>query len=190
LSLSLAIDEGMQRNQPFYIGFKDGATHTPTRGYTWENKEDWVTGGRYQEVVKKSNQRLVKIVDHIIVADPQSIIILLGDHGSHRLLGIDSGVGELSELEAILQKNGESMDSLAKDYFGVLMAIRMPGGVRDISQGYPMSHVNLFRHIFAALSDDMAILKERQPAWSRFRNFVLVKEGIVQHTSVAEPTAP
>jgi hypothetical protein len=43
-----------------------------------------------------------------------------------------------------------------------------------------MSNVNLFRHIFAALSDNAKILQERQPSWSSIGNFVLVKEGIVQ----------
>ena len=192
--IQLSMKEGMQRGQPFYIGFKSGAIHTPSKGISsWKDKENWVAGGRYQEAVRRSSQELAEIVDYIISEDPQSVIILLGDHGSWRLRGIWDGVEDLSMLESRLQENGESMESLADDIFGVLMAVRMPDGASDISQGYPMSHVNLFRHLFATLNDDAEILKERQPSQSLLPGslgFVLVKEGIIQHVSDAEPAFP
>jgi len=192
--IQLAIQEGLQRDSPIHLGFKGGAIHTPLApGYTWRNREEWIAGGRYQEAVKRSRQELKEIVDYIIAKDPQSVIILLGDHGAWRLRKIWTGANNLSELETILLENGESLQSLADDIFGVLMAIRMPDGAVDISYGYPMSTVNLFRHIFAALSDDAQILKERQPSWSAVgrswsgRELVLVKEGIVQHVFSTEP---
>jgi len=192
-SIKLAMKKGRQRNQPFYLDFKSGANHVNNKTHTWKDKEKWVTGGIYQELVKISSQELTDIVDYIVAEDPGSVIILLGDHGPWRLHGIWDEANDLSELESILHENGESMKSLADDIFGVLMAIRMPDGARDISYGFPMSQINLFRHIFAALSDDAEILKERQPSWSILKErqplnsiltggLILVKEGIVQST--------
>jgi hypothetical protein len=190
--IKVAAQEGMQRERPFYIGFKSGALNTSVRrGYTWKDKESWVSEGRYQEAVERSWRELVEIVDYITAEDPQALIILLGDHGSWRLRQIWSEANNLSELEVILQTHGESLESLADDIFGILMAVRMPDGARDISQGYPMSHVNLFRHIFAALSDDATLLRERQPSWSILpKGLVPVKEGIVQRALDVEAAVP
>ena len=179
--IKMVIKEGLQRKSQFYLGFKAGARHSPV-GYKYKDKdkENWVASGMYQNAVIQSNQQIADIVDYIITEDPQSVIILLGDHGAHRLRGITEDIGDdLLKLEARLQDNGESLKSLADDMFGTLMAVRMPDGARDISQGYSMSHVNLFKHIFATLSDDAEILKERTPSWSIAHGFVFVKEGVI-----------
>jgi len=185
------IIEDSESKVPLFVGFKSGADHTISSGYTWRKKDEWVSNGQYQKSVNKGNQEIFEIVDLIIDKEPSAVIVLVGDHGSWRLRGIgESAGGDFAELEQILDQNGESLDRLAHDAFGTFLAIRMPGK-GDISKGLPMSHVNLFRHIFAALADSTesdAILQRRAPSESdlgsldsRLKGIKLVKEGVVQH---------
>jgi hypothetical protein len=178
-----------QKNEdaPFYLGFKAGAYHTPIEsyGYTWQKRNEWVASNEYQNAVQKGNAELFEIVDLIIKEDPSAVIALLGDHGSWRLRSIWSDVEtkDLYSLDKLLKERGESLASLAKDIFGVLLAVRMPEGNRDISGGYAMSNVNLFRHIFAVLGDKPEILQDRAPTRSSIINIDLVREGVVQQPS-------
>jgi hypothetical protein len=175
---------------PFYIGFKSGAGHTSANNsiYTWKDKDEWVSSGNYQELVRKGNQELFEIVDLIVEKDPSAVIVLLGDHGASRLRNIwdDAIKGDIASLDALLKQRGESLDTLASDFFGTFLAIRMPEK-GDISNGLPMSHVNVFRHIFAALADSenpdvsRAILERRAPSESDLFGFKLVVDGLVQH---------
>jgi hypothetical protein len=71
------------------------------------------------------------------------------------------------------------LESLAKDLFGIFMAVRMPGGRKDIAYGFHMSPVNLFRHVFAALNEDPAMLHDRAPSESKFRGVTLARDGKV-----------
>lgn len=177
--------EESKNKSPFFIGFKSGAKHTPSNGsYRWQQKDEWVSSGEYQKAVDKGNQEIFEIVDLIIDKDPSAVIVLVGDHGAWRLRGIwwDLPAWNIVNLDAVLKQNGESLDNLASDVFGTLLAIRMPEG--NISKGLPMSHVNIFRHIFAALADSAnsdAILKRRAPSESNLGGLEIVKDGIVQH---------
>jgi len=175
--------------RPLFIGFKSGALHTPTDStYTWKQRDEWVSGQKYQEGVKRGNQELIEIVDSIVEKDPSAVIVLLGDHGAWRLQGIwkEAVYGDAASLDALLRQHGESFDTFASDIYGTFLAIRMPEK-GDISNGLPMSHVNLFRHIFAALTASpetgRAILERRVPSESGqdLLGFRLIKDGIVQH---------
>jgi len=179
---------------PLFLGFKSGANHAPFWKYSWKQKDEWVSSGAYRNNVNRGNQEIFEIVDLIADKDPSAVIILIGDHGATRLRHIWKEAEGLAELEQFLGQNGESLDSLAHDIFGTFMAIRMPGK-GDISKGLPISHVNLFRHIFAALADNAeadSILRRRAPSESdlgnvdsRLKGIKLVKDGIVQR-----PTKP
>ena len=57
----------------------------------------------------------------------------------------------------------------------------------DISYGYPISSVNLFRHVFAGINQDPSVLNERVPQQSTFFGIILVREGIVQEFEDMEP---
>jgi len=174
---------------PLFIGFKSGAIHTDSVKHSWKQKDDWVFGGNYQRGVSSGNQEIFEIVDLIVDKDPSAVIVLIGDHGARRLRNIQKdaerqGQG-IANLDAFLKQNGESLDTLVSDTFGTFLAIRMPGK-GDISNGLPMSHVNIFRHIFAALADNSdpgisrAILQRRAPSESTLGGIKLVKDGIVQ----------
>ncbi|MCL2075679.1 MAG: hypothetical protein FWH15_04430 [Betaproteobacteria bacterium] len=180
-----SIIEKSKSEIPLFLGFKSGALHASH----WKQKDEWVASGRYQEGIKNGNQEIFEIVDLIVDKDPSAVIVLIGDHGATRLRNIwdDAIKGDIASLDALLKQRGESLDTLASDMFGMFLAIRMPGK-GDISNGLPMSHVNLFRHIFAALADDgsdpdasSAILQRRAPSESNLDGFILVRDGVVQH---------
>jgi len=175
--------EDSKNKMPLFVGFKSGATHTPVHNYLWKQKNEWVSSGEYQKAVTEANQEIFEIVDLIIDKDPSAVIVLVGDHGSWRLRNIwNDSLGDFAKFERFLIQNGESLDSLASDIFGTFLAIRMPEK-GDISKGLPMSHVNLFRHIFAVLADSAksdAILQRRVSSESYLGNIKLVKDGIVQ----------
>ncbi|MCH5277669.1 MAG: YidC/Oxa1 family membrane protein insertase [Desulfovibrionaceae bacterium] len=178
-----AMMEGLERKQPLFLIFKGGSEHTPwlREKYTYRQRAEWVASGVYQRHLEQGFQDAESIITDILENDPHSIIILMGDHGSYRLRYIDDGVepGNLSELARALEAEGESLESYAKDMFGILLAIHMPDGARDISYGYPISPVNIFRHVFATINKDLSLLKDRVPQQSG-RNPTLVIEGIVQ----------
>jgi hypothetical protein len=183
-NIKLVIEESKDK-YPLFIGFKSGANHANN----WLEKDEWIASRTYQKLVKQGNQELFEIVDLIVDKDPSAVIILVGDHGSARLRGIENNVsnGDITGLDEFLKQHGESLDTLASDAFGTFLAIRMPEK-GDISNGLPMSHVNLFRHVFATLADDdtdpnvkRAILERRAPSESHLAGFKLVKDGIVQY---------
>jgi len=169
------VDEKFSVKSPYFVFFKGGALHAPGRqDFLPRYSEEWIASGIYKNRVKKSNEELIYIVEDIIKRDPESVIILLGDHGSRRLDGLWVKEQTLETLEAKVRANGETLDSLTKDLFGILMAVRMPDGRQDISNGYHLSPANLFRHIFAALNEDPDILKGRVPSESKYLNGVAI----------------
>jgi hypothetical protein len=172
----------LEQGKPFFFSFKGGAGHSPSYNYTWKNRDEWVHSRRYKQLMARGIAEAFKIIDNIIAADPASVIILLGDHGALRLRGIwaEDGISDFASMENFLIANGLTVEDLASDIFGITMAVRMPEGAVDISQGHVMSPMNLFRFIFAELSEDKTLLEEMPPAESVIR-FPLVIDGKVQH---------
>jgi hypothetical protein len=168
-----------KQNNPIFVYFKGGAAHTPSDGsYTWEKKQEWLNSKSYVKSVYNGNKQLTEICNFIIKNDPQSILILVGDHGARLFRGAASPAQDKEQLYENIKQRGISVETFCNDLFGVFLAIRLPGGAEyDISQGMPMSHVNLFRHIFAYLNNDTAILETRVPSNSYYKNYILVEEG-------------
>ncbi len=161
-----AMDLAKSNGKPLFVSFKGGAKHT-MYPYTWLQQEEWLPV--YRNLVKDGISQAMGIIDMILADDPEAVIILLGDHGSWRLLGIfdDIDINDTKALAAQLRKYNESLQSLVDDYFNVIFAVRMPGYEGDFSHGYAISTVNVFRHVFAALNNDPALLENRQPNISR-----------------------
>ena len=171
--------EHNRNSAPFFLCFKAGAEHTKRTGaYSPEAARQWVSG-QYPALVEKANNSIVKITSYIIKRDPNALIILIGDHGPRRFSDICKEIkGNLPELKSVLSSYDITMEEFARDYFGVFLAVRMPKGEkRDISRGLVLSHVNLFRHIFAALNNDPKILESRVPSYSVINEMTVVKEG-------------
>lgn len=90
----------------------------------------------YVTRMKNGNKTLMKIINLIIKNDPNSIIILLGDHGS-------LAYSYLSEKS--LELNNASS-------FNVICAIHFPASETNTPKKELLSNVNLFRYIFSYLS--------------------------------------
>ena len=168
--IKVATKRWTNTGQPLFLCFKGGANHVPTDRLFYgalHDYEKWKP--TYRHSVEAANAEMEQIVDYLISIDPDSIIILIGDHGTQgfqSLLRNQLIAGDIDALQEKMRQYGFSQELVTDVFFSVLMAIRLPGEKIDISHGLPMSHVNLFRHIFAYLNDDPAILNDRVPTKS------------------------
>jgi hypothetical protein len=181
-----AMQEGLAHGKPFFLSFKGGASHTPSLHdhYNWHNRKTWIA--QYQGYLKHGMDEAFRIVDSIISKDPNSIIILMGDHGPHTLRGavLPKDASTLASMETALAANKITIEELARDKLGIMLAIRMPNGNNDISHGHVISPANLFRFIFASINNTPEILQDIDKSRSRILtapSFPLVIDGKVQH---------
>lgn len=177
-----AAEEGLKEERPFFICFEGGADHSPALGYvgTPEAIDRWRP--RYHAAVVKAHCEIDTIIGRLIEMDPNSVIILLGDHGPMAYQGLfdkEFRDGDIEGFRRIMDQYNLTVDQVAKEYFSTLMAVRLPGGEKtDISDGMLMSHANLFRHIFAYLSDDKTLLDDRVPVESVHGQILMGRDHI------------
>ena len=108
---------------------------------------------KYSSSVEAANQKLVEFLKFIIDNDPESIIIMIGDHGSW-------GFRTKEDTEG----NPIPHRLFILDRFGVFAGIRAPNQLSDLMEnGTIKSHVNLFKYVFAYLSEDKTILETKAP---------------------------
>ena len=107
----------------------------------------------YVKTIEKENVNLKSFCESIIERDKNSIIILTGDHGSWGYrIGEDAYGRRIPYPLYIL------------DRFGILAGIYAPKNLSALlSNGTIKSHVNLFKYVFAFLSEDDKILKTLRP---------------------------
>lgn len=185
------------KDRPYFLTVKAGAVHSLSN-YTWTPENDWKEEGVYQYFVRKSVDQLMPIIAYIIAQDPDAMIILLGDHGPRRFRRfVPSPYQGDAAFDEKCAKFHVTREDIAKDMFNVLLAVRMPGGAKDISQGYLLSPRNLFLHIFNELSDGIAIEQWRQASVAQNADgLVMIKEGKVlqqwqkKETSPVQKTSP
>jgi hypothetical protein len=128
--------------------------HSPSRWKTNDkleiNRELGKFRKKYNQNVEKANIHLLDLIDTIMSYDKDPLIIVAGDHGSwgYRLKEDENGAPVSDSLFAL-------------DRFGILMAIRFPEGYRGQFDGDFVTHVNLFRYVFAYLSDNTSILASK-----------------------------
>lgn len=164
--VKIAVERSKKTDQPFFLAFKGGARHTPPNGYSWEERNDWIKGGFYQNCIKTSDKEATEIIEYIIKEDPNSIIILLGDHGSWTYRNFpENGSGEPFKSS---QKYNVNLQDIFDDRFKVLFAYRLPQGQPvDIAAGLYMNNSNIFLHIFSWLANDPKVLNLRPPVECR-----------------------
>jgi len=161
---------------PYIIAFKGGAEHTPSNGsYIWNRDRDkWISSKFYQDLVKKSDEESKELLNYILENDPDSIIILLGDHGAWSYRAQDGRA--LFDYS----KYNLNVSDLFDDYYRVLFAYRLPQGAQDdISHGMYMNNINVFMHIFAYLAGDPSILQYREQSVSKLGNAKMVEGKLV-----------
>jgi hypothetical protein len=104
----------------------------------------------YYKKIKKANTHLLEMIDLILKNDNDPLIILAGDHGPWGYRVKEDGYGKVIP------------DSLfALDRFGVIMAIRFPEDYHRQFDNDFKTHVNLFRYVFAYLSNSNKILEKK-----------------------------
>lgn len=173
-----AINIAINKKNPYIMSFKGGAFHSFGLNGSLEDSTKWIKSNFYQNSVTNGNYEIKKIVNYIVKHDPNSIIILLGDHGSHAFFGMP--YSSMEDLKALPSQYGITPEMLIKDKFSVLMAIRFPNGQKiDIEKNYHISHVNLFIHMLAYLSDDWDLLKLRKESisYGEKSDLPLIKNG-------------
>jgi|GEM_PF-2413242 Preprotein translocase subunit YidC len=173
-------------DSPLFVFYYGGALHTPGYPeYSYTKRDEWIHGNLYQEGVQTAVAEIKQTVDVILHNDPDALIVLIGDHGTHLLRNLITPETTVASLQKVLRKENLSIEDVAENFFGVFLAIRMPEGKCDISAGLPMSHVNIFRHIFAALNNDLSILATREPSLSVYHKILLARDGraVLEQTS-------
>jgi hypothetical protein len=154
---------------PQFFFIFTGASHSEgVMGTIYQENLDFFEK-EYKKIRHEADVDLMELLALIQEHDPEALIILFGDHAAHRYdwahhrsdWGHDdwARVGGVNPNAAI-RSYGLEPSLVARDYVGVLCAIRWPLGVMHYSAGRVISHVNLFRHVFAALAEDPDILKQ------------------------------
>ncbi len=126
--------------------------HSPTRKQTVEQLASFRQ--EFGKRIEVANDKVMKFVRHILTQDPDALIIINADHG---------GWG----LGAFAWANDEAFervpdDVIALDQLGVQLAIRWPEGRANHNDNI-RTNVNLFRYIFAYLSERKDILGTKVP---------------------------
>jgi len=126
-----AIEEGRRRGQPIFVSLKGGADHAPHSNYagTPESFEKWKP--EYREMVAGADKQIRRIVDHIVSVDPDSVIILIGDHGAQGYEGLFNHqfvAGDVDGFRRTMNEYDLSLQQVSDAFFNVLLAVRLPGG--------------------------------------------------------------
>ena len=108
----------------------------------------------FSKKIRSSNEVVNNIVRRILQHDPTGLIIINADHGSWGL-----GVANVVDDE---DYEGLSDDLIAIDHLGVLLAIRWPNSPPKNDLDI-RTNVNVFRYVFAYLTQDENILATKKP---------------------------
>lgn len=175
--IKYAISQAKAEGQPYIFSFNGGADHTAWDGsYDWKQRDEWIGGQSYQNMVRASNRDIEEILTYIIQNDPSSIILLLGDHGPYTYRSFP--VHE----EKSFKEAGITPKDFMDDYFNVFFAWRMPDGrEEDLAQGMYMNNVNVLTHIFAWMAEDASLLQKRSRSESVYNRFLKADEGVIQY---------
>lgn len=144
-----------------------GANHFGEPWYRVQNAAQ-VYMARYSQAV----EQLRKTLATINRADPDALIVAVGDHGAYHWTGIYEGVDSPEEN---VRKNGVDPERLAYDFFGVVMGIHW-GSIPAPAMGI-ISHTNLFRWIIAALAGNKKPDKLEDNVSILYGKYILAREG-------------
>lgn len=171
---------GKPTDVPSFVSIKTGADHSPNFGYSWRQADEWAASGVYKSMIENSWAELKLELARIIKENPKALIVMVGDHGAHRLRNfLPDTITADAKIDELCTKRNISRQDIADDIFKVFISIRMPDGTKDISDGFVISPRNIFMHIFAALNQDKSLLQQRSPSISKVDNLMMVREGIV-----------
>ena len=154
-SLNEKLDEIISNGTPsFNFIYYHRPNHSPSRiksrSRTKVNRILSDFRSSYVDIIRTENNNYTSFFESIIEKDKNSLIIVIGDHGSwgYRYGDDDNG-------------NRISYPLYILDRFGVLAGIYGSlGGLPDLlNNGTIKSHVNLFKYVFAVLCEDDKVLE-------------------------------
>lgn len=120
-----------------------GASHFGDLWYRVNNPAQ-----QYMQWHAQALEQLKAITSDILAEDKNALIVAVGDHGAYHWRGVSAG-SDTPEKNVL--KHGIQLDALAYDFFGVILGIHW-GNVPVPALPAGLSHVNIFRYVFAALA--------------------------------------
>ncbi len=132
----------------FYFIEKMSPSHISVREINSEGRDK--EREKYIKNIEDTNEWLSRTIDLIIEKDPNSLIVIIADHGGY------VGLNSTSERQKILTD-----DYLVKSIFTAALAIKWPTEAPKFDTKLKSS-VNLFRILFAYLSENETYLEHLQ----------------------------
>ena len=157
------------KDTPQLHWFHFGAQHSPQT--PWDKMDSWEETYRRQH--QKASNQLEVTVDTILEHDPTPLIIAIGDHGAYRYRYVYNGPD--GDPNQTMRSRGFEPELIAKDICSVFLGIRWP--VPHYSKGEILSHVRIFPHVIAALTEDKSHLENMMPNVSLFTSHQ-IKNGV------------
>ena len=166
------IEIAAKGEKPYFTFFKSSLPGH--YGERWQKiKKDKLN---YIKELKKATRQSISIIDIVQQKDPNSIVIVLGDHGAWKYRGI--WTGKSKNIHKNFKRNKITANQVARDLFGVFLSIKWQN---ENTPDYNIkSHVNLFRYVFSYLSKNRYPLESKLKDESIFyykKNYISVKDG-------------
>lgn len=116
----------------------------------------------YMESLRESNRKLTELTKTILANDPDSLIIIMADHGGF--------VGMNNTSESYTKNTNPNF---VNSIFSTILAIHWPNGEAPKFDNTLKTSVNLFRVLTAFLSEDPSYLAKLQPD----KSFLVINKG-------------
>jgi hypothetical protein len=158
--LDAEIRKGVEKclDQPTFHFIYTGLEHNMPREANSESRARWKV--EFRNLRSEFNPRFIKLLDFIEARDPNALIVLIGDHGS-KLFGHDFTI-DSPGYPALARSGVCTPETVARDQASVLFAIKTPVP-HPVWENRVVTHVNLFRYLFATLSRDESLLDHPEP---------------------------
>jgi hypothetical protein len=111
----------------------------------------------YPRIRRGADRELIRVLEMVHEHDPEALVILIEDQAPHRYGVFDYGWE--GDVNARIRSWGVEPRLLGMDNVAVLCAIKWGFSPRYFTGEMVMSHVNLFRWIFAELAEDPFVLE-------------------------------
>lgn len=132
----------------------------------------------YPSRTRVANAHIASTTDRILQQDPDALLIIMGDHGSHRYYGDQ---WKVDDPNANFAPGNIDKNVMALDFFGILVAVHSKQRCDDFIYD-TLTPVNLMRVVFACLSGRHSLLDGKAADISLYRGssgppYVAVQDG-------------
>lgn len=144
--LEVAFNSNVEHKPGFYFT-RDGAEHAKEAFHIAE--KDWIAD--YRRYIKRGDASIIRYLELIKKNSPDSIVIVIGDHGAYRTAAYD-------------RREVASAQERVDDIYRVLFALKLPKGM-SLTSGWSAtaeSHVNILPKVFSLLSGNNELLRNAE----------------------------